>query len=491
MHDEQYDAQLHDYLNNHLTDEDRLLFEDHVASCEFCQAELLIWQRIAGAVIDAAEVRAVSLPPLKKSVRRKPMLRALPSQHSSFQLLLAAAAIAVLLWGIILTQVPLEPMLLESIQPTQQDHVRVPMVLAARNITPGQMIQAEDVVLFEMPIAFLPNAHILDIQDVIGQVATTPIMCGQPVLTDQVRVIDEEMVIFPRDPQFDALVVCETISFEPLPERFATVDLPFSVSMIEALDILTAEPEQLHPQLLPYPEQLVPDNFMLPDIDGKLVIFSTPPEALISPFMLLESWAGTDYRWVEVPRHQILNDVTPFQFGDVLEVGGVLYYVDVSETMQQPVYGVSTKSQIVFQSVASEVLYWSVPYEGSGTVILGVANQSDASTLSFLINADLPLLLTHSISMEAMSNENMQVYLPEGMVSVWVRASAWDVRGLEVGDQAEIILSNGNLQQGYDAVILSMSSASDRVLLGVDQVIAPEILTAINQEDVSIVFMLR
>lgn len=400
MHDE-YEIMLHHYLINRLSDNEKNKFEQHLENCTNCRIAVAEWEKIASGMQTVAQEQAFTLPPLNRASKRLPMLHVVRQPAYSFYRFSLAmiATILILVAGVVLTRIDTNSLLTGINVPVEQiaQIETLEVVLATRHITPGEIITEDDIVLFDLPMEYVPLGAITTTDMALGSIAKVPLICGQLIQFSQITEASNDRPYFVPNRILDTINTCEGVSFQPLVDNFELFEIPFAVQNIEPLAAI--EPEMF--VMRPYPAQLVPEHIRMAEqefIDATALIY-TPDETIITTFVIAETWLA-DGTFIEVPRDQILNDIMAFQFGDQLHLAGLFSFVETADRFQQAQRSPNNNHpypKILFNEFSNNILYLSISQHDMDKVILGILDEQDSLTIDWVFDAQIPLLLMHDI----------------------------------------------------------------------------------------------
>ncbi|MEP7293065.1 MAG: SAF domain-containing protein [Chloroflexota bacterium] len=374
-------------MTHSISARDQARLKAHLATCARCRAALAEWQQIAAAVRLEVQERGTMIADNHAQPNRQ-----VTHRHPALVLIAVVSLIIVLGIGFFYRPAS-SPSLVAQIataSPTPTNDVE--LVLAARNIENGTVIQSDDVTLYRLPVDDTPFNSVVELGDVVGKIARTNILCGLPVLTNM-------LVENARDvPMQAALNQQNDCSLAPLSEPAETENIVVAVQELSAGSVLNADSVALRR----YPAQLVPDAAMtdLEAVIGKVAQVPIYRESVILAQQLQNPPA--DRESIIVPADLIQNRDSLLPVGSSVEVIVTMLFVDLGDTTQEAVGAVlpvtpptGSEARAVTQHVTIALIV-STRMDAQGnleSLRLDVASPEDAQTLRWIVDAHLPITL--------------------------------------------------------------------------------------------------
>lgn len=411
MHQE-YEDLLLLYTTHSLDESGRQRLEAHLETCAACRASLNEWRSLSAAVRRAAIHHAASLPALRLhdlEQEKNTMQPAYSLRRSNHYVPVTFAAIAVMLMFAAVaffapkpgsnTTVVLQAATETAISPTSFTTRLVNLVMPARNIENGSVIGADDVQLIPYPYESAPFNIVTSIDDAVGKIARTNILCNHPILSTMLAENARDVIEF--IPPLNETFECP----EGLPAGFGFTEVVVAVQNVtrwqeiprNAVELRSA-PSTLSPALAYTRLEDVVGEIALHDIFREEVITG---QMLIGPIPQSERLPNGTVS-VSVPVSRINAVPYGLQEADRVDVIATLLFVDVDENFQQLAATETPDANPVTQRIVSDayvVYIGPVPSDNgelsddNREVIMVAVSPQDAVVLTWLVEARIPLIL--------------------------------------------------------------------------------------------------
>lgn len=383
MTHETFDDLLLQYMTHSISPTDRMALTAHLAECAPCRAALAEWRDIAAAVRLHAQER-------KTMIASVPVHAEYPMRRRRLTAMLVAAASVV---GVILIALFNRPAHLPTLVAqiaTSTPTAYVDLVLAARDIENGALIQPEDVTLYPLPVDYAPFNGVVSPDDVVGKIARTNIRCGLPILAN---LYVENAHDVPVDQP--TLAQRPDCNLPRLTEPVETRDVVTMAQEIPAGMPIPAEAVVLRP----YPAALLPEGALtsLDDVVGKAARTPLYREQVVMPDQLQEVVENVE---LTIPATAIQNAGSLLPIGSRVDVITTILFVDLGDAVPSGAQSLVThdsgiEGTPVTQRLIGSARVVSVQTDATDafeSVTLSVTPE-DATTLTWIIEAKLQIVL--------------------------------------------------------------------------------------------------